>query len=678
MHYRPFKSVLIANRGEIACRIVKEARAAGLRSIAVYSDADRLAHHVLAADAAIHIGPSPASESYLSIPKILVAAKATKAEAIHPGYGFLSENPDFAQAVIDAGLVWIGPSPDAIRAMGDKGNAKELARKARVPVIPGYDGDDQSDAKLLSEAKKIGWPVLIKAALGGGGRGQRKVTEESAFLDALASARREALSAFASDRMILEKALENVRHIEVQVFGDSHGNVIHLGERDCSVQRRNQKIIEEAPALGVSEELRNRMGAAAVSLAKAVNYGNAGTVEYLLDHDGKFYFLEMNTRIQVEHPVTEEVTGTNLIQWQFQVAHGMAMSTLVRGGKQFANLLRARGDVIQDAIRSDTLYVVKAPVQNDSEGTLKFGQTEFFGHAIEARLCAEDPMIGFAPQTGTATIGEGKIRIDSAGDVVQVSGHYDSMLAKIIGTGDTRSEAIANLTHQLKALLPAGIRTNRNYLLDLLESPEFQAGRCSIEWLTNRAEFSENNCKGPLASAVAIFLDHGAGEHWRSNGIMRSMITLKERANSSSFVVETFQCNGYEMTSVRPNGNLVRAEMRGPDGVLHSIVARFDENHVHIVLDGRDAIFEDITYAPAERKDAAGAGTIRAPMAGRIVKLNAAPGATVTKGDILVILEAMKMEHELRTSADGTIDTVTIKPGDQVAMRQVLVTLKPV
>ncbi len=633
MQYRPFKSVLIANRGEIAVRIVREARAAGLQGIAVFSDADKHARHVTDAHAAIHIGASPAADSYLNAEKILAAAKATNAHAIHPGYGFLSENPDFAQAVIDADLVWIGPSPSAIRAMGDKGNAKEIARQSGVPVIKGYDGDDQSDANLLVQARKIGWPVLIKAALGGGGRGQRKVTGESAFLDALASARREALSAFASERMILEKALENIRHIEVQVFGDSHGNIIHLGERDCSVQRRNQKIIEEAPALGISEDLRNRMGAAAVALAKAVNYTNAGTVEFLLDREGNFWFLEMNTRIQVEHPVTEEVTGTNLIQWQFDVAQGKRLK-------------------------------------------LKQGEVKISGFAIEARLCAEDPADGFKPQTGTATLDQGDIRIDSAGDNMHVSGHCDSMLAKIIATGATRPEAIASLANQLKKLLPSGLRTNRNFLLELLEDPEFQDGKCAIDWLSGRPAFSENNCKSPHAAAVAIFLDHGAGQHWRTNGITRSLITLRERNNTSSHIVENFSCNGFEMTDVSPDGNLVSAAMRGP-ACLHSIAARFHETQIHIVLDGRDALFEDITYAPAERKDGSGANIIRAPMAGRIVKVNAEPGTAVSRGQILVILEAMKMEHELRAASDGMIDTITVKQGDQVAMRQSMVTLKP-
>ncbi len=634
MHYRPFKSVLVANRGEIASRIIREARAAGLRSIAIFSDADRHADHVTLADTAIRVGAAMPNESYLHPGRILAAAKATRADAIHPGYGFLSENADFAQAVVDAGLVWIGPSPDAIRAMADKGNAKDLARKARVPVIPGYDGEDQSDERLLQEARKIGWPVLLKAALGGGGRGQRKVTREEDFLDALSSARREALSAFASDRMILEKALEKVRHVEVQVFGDSHGNVIHLGERDCSVQRRNQKIIEEAPAPGVGDALRHHMGAAAVALAKAVNYTNAGTVEYLLDGEGNFWFLEMNTRIQVEHPVTEEVTGTNLIQWQFSVASGEALP-------------------------------------------LRQGDVEIRGHSIEVRLCAEDPVDGFAPQTGTAHIGTGNCRIDSPGGIAHVSGDYDSMLAKVIAKGATRQDAIEHLQHQLQDLPPAGIRTNRNYVLDILSSQDFMEGACTIDWLSARKPYAENHTAAAHAAAAAIFLDHGAGQNWRSNGLCRSIITLQERREKVTLAVENFRCNGYQVTSVRPEGDSLWAELQAPDGTITNLTARFFDNHVHVSLGGRDALFEDVTYAPAERKDAAGAGAVRAPMAGRIVKVLADASTRVAKGDLLVILEAMKMEHELRAAIDGTVENISIKPGDQVSMRQLLVTVNP-
>jgi geranyl-CoA carboxylase alpha subunit len=640
-HHRPFKSVLIANRGEIAVRIVREAKALGLRAIAVYSDADKRALHVEDADAAVHIGPAPARDSYLNVERILAAAKQTNAEAIHPGYGFLSENPDFAQSVIDAGLVWIGPSPAAIRAMGDKGNAKDIARKANVPVIPGYDGDDQSDAKLLAEAKKIGWPVLIKAALGGGGRGQRRVTSDADFAEALASAKREALSAFASDRMILEKALDNVRHVEVQIFGDAAGNIIHLGERDCSVQRRNQKIIEEAPAPGVSEDLRNRMGDAAVRLAKAVSYTNAGTVEYLLAPDGHFYFLEMNTRIQVEHPVTEEVTGTNLIQWQFTVAKGEPLP-------------------------------------------LKQSDVKITGHAIEARLCAEDPAEGFSPQSGMildyfASKEKYRFRLDSSlRSSMHVGGDYDSMLAKVIAKGDTRDQARWRLIEALGSINIAGIRTNTNYLIELLESASFAHGSPAIDWVSGLPPFADNNLDGDLGALAALYLAHGPGGGFTSTGYRRASVRLRERGQERTLIVENGRVRDILATEVDPapeDNWLGRIQAEGPRGRLLAYVEQHG-NRIQLDTRRRIAIFEDITYAPAEPKGSGGANVIRAPMAGRIIKVAAEPGQAVAKNQVLVILEAMKMEHELKAAADGTVETVTAKPGDQVALRQTLVTLK--
>jgi geranyl-CoA carboxylase alpha subunit len=639
--HRPFTSVLIANRGEIATRIAREARALNLRSIAVYSDADKRALHVEAADDAIHIGPAPARDSYLNADRILAAAKQTNAEAIHPGYGFLSENPDFAQAVIDAGLVWIGPSPDAIRAMGDKGAAKTIARKANVPVIPGYDGDDQSDVRLLAEAKKIGWPVLIKAAFGGGGRGQRRVTAETDFLDALASAKREALSAFASDHIILEKALDDVRHVEVQIFGDAQGNVIHLGERDCSIQRRNQKIIEEAPAPGVGEDLRKRMGEAAVRLARAVNYTNAGTVEYLLDRDGNFYFLEMNTRIQVEHPVTEEVTGANLIEWQFNVAKGKALP-------------------------------------------LKQSEVQITGHAIEARLYLEDPGDDFRPQTGKGWLYQGPdARCDSGvHGVFNATGHYDSMIAKVIHKGETRIEALLFLMLSLSDTRPYGIRSNRNLLVELLDHRDFRKGGVDIGWLSRMLPFRDEQLSGRYGRIAALALACKHGKPWRSTGPARAIVRLRERDKEATFVIEGDAIGELRVEKVDDNIRGIDGEAAvGLDVHLRDhgrpIIAHLSiqDRLIHVVAEDRDALFEDVTYAPAEPKGASGANVVRAPMAGRIVKVLAEPGAAVTKNQVLVILEAMKMEHELRAAADGVVETVTAKPGDQVAIRQVLVTL---
>jgi geranyl-CoA carboxylase alpha subunit len=631
---RPFKSVLVANRGEIALRIVREAKRAGLRAIAVYSDADRNAAHVSNADDAVHIGPSLPAASYLSVAALLAAAKKSNAEAIHPGYGFLAENADFAQSVIDAGLVWIGPSPDAIRAMGDKGNAKILARKAGVPVIPGYDGDDQSEKRLAEEAARIEWPVLIKAALGGGGRGQRRVEELAAFSTALESARRESKAAFASDRVILERALDKVRHVEVQVFGDSHHNIVHLGERDCSVQRRNQKILEEAPAPGVSAELRARMGDAAVRLARAVSYVNAGTVEFLLDDAKNFYFLEMNTRIQVEHPVTEEVTGLNLIALQFDVAMGKPMP------------------LSQDKVR-------------------------IAGHAIEARLCAEDPADNFAPQSGhVEELKVGNIAradsIEAAGE--PASGHYDSMLVKLIARGDTRDQARQTLVRELQAARVCGIRTNRNFLIDVLNREAFAKGGVDIRWLEREPAYAEQNLNNPIGDIAALYLAMGEGKPWRSTGIARSIVVLRDRKQHKRFVVENGRIGVLSIVSAT-GADRTHLQIENDDRLEEAWAYRRDSS-VHIHHSGLDAIFEDITYAPAEPKDGSGANVIRAPMAGRIVKVTAEPGATVVKGELLVILEAMKMEHELRAATDGVVDTVTAKQGDQVSIRQTLVSWK--
>jgi geranyl-CoA carboxylase alpha subunit len=662
MNHRPFKSVLIANRGEIAARIVRDARLAGLKAIAVYSDADKASYPVNEADAAIHIGGAPAADSYLNAPRILAAARATHAEAVHPGYGFLSENADFAQAVLDAGLVWIGPSPTAIRAMGDKGNAKQIATKAGVPVIPGYDGDDQSGTKLLSEARKIGWPVLIKAAMGGGGRGQRRVTQESDFVDALASAKREALSAFASDRVILEKALDNVRHVEVQVFGDTHGNVIHLGERDCSIQRRNQKIIEEAPAPGVSEDLRKRMGEAAVSLARAVNYVNAGTVEFLLGQDGKFYFLEMNTRIQVEHPVTEEVSNLNLIRLQFDVAMGKPIEIYPR-----------------HAIRVTGYRIGGAPLTEEPEAEGIQDQVRLHGHAIEARLCAEDPADNFAPQTGPieAIVDGDDVRIDSIEvDGNPASGHYDSMLVKVIAHADTREEARQKLIAGLENVQVVGIRTNRNFLIDVLKRDAVVKGEVDIRWLEREPAYAENNLATPLADIAALWLSGARnGPAWRSTGVARSIVLLRERAHTRRFIVENGRLGDVAFAEITPAkwNETVHVRIARGGGIEDAWLAQ-NGDRIHIHHLGRDALFDDITYAPAEPKGA-GSNTIRAPMAGRIVKVLAEPGQKVTKNQLLVILEAMKMEHELRAATDGVIETVTAKTGDQVAMRQTLVTL---
>jgi geranyl-CoA carboxylase alpha subunit len=626
---RPFTRLLVANRGEIGWRVVREAQAAGLTAIAIYSDADVNSAHVLAAPVRRRIGGAAATDSYLNIPAILAAAKATNAEAVHPGYGFLAENADFAEAAIAAGLVWIGPPPDAIRAMGDKGAAKRVAREAGVPLIPGYDGADQSDAALALEAAKIGWPVMIKAALGGGGRGMRRVEAAEDFTASLASARREAKSAFANDRVILEKAIDGARHVEVQVFGDSEGNVVHLGERDCSVQRRNQKVLEEAPAPGVSPELRAAMGAAAEKLARAVGYVNAGTVEFLLARDGAFYFLEMNTRIQVEHPVTELVTGQNLVRLQFDIAMGK-------------------------------------PLSFDLEGL------PLNGHAIEARLCAEDPDDAFKPQTGTVSI-EGMprdVRIDWAG-TPDVTGDYDSMIAKVIAHGGTRDEARLKLIAALDDLAVLGIRTNRAFLSELLSDADFAAGGVDTGWLSRRAAripaFDTE-----LGGVAAALLAAGAGDGWSSTAARTAPVWLKSAGM-------TQRLDGHAVT--------VTTEPRGTDRSDQAVIqvmladgraglAKILKDGAHVVLGGRDALFEDVTYAPAEIGGAA-SGEVRSPMAGKIAALKASAGVAVAKGDVVAILESMKMEHEIRAKVAGVIASVAISEGAQVAPNAVLMNITP-
>src|SRR5215813_41749 len=440
-----FHKVLVANRGEIAWRVMRTARTMGYRSVAVYSDADKDAPHVTFADEAVRIGPPPVGESYLNIEAVIAAAKASGAEAVHPGYGFLSENAEFAAACEKAGLVFIGPPPAAIAAMGNKAAAKRRMIDAGVPCVPGYQGVDQSDSNLEKEARKIGLPVMVKAAAGGGGRGMRLVERDADLLEAIRTARTEAESAFGSGELILEKAVVDARHVEIQVFADTHGNVIHLGERDCSVQRRHQKVIEEAPSPAVDDDLRHRMGAAAVAAAKAIGYRGAGTVEFLLGADGAFYFLEMNTRLQVEHPVTEMITGQDLVAWQLKIAAGE-----------------------------------KLPLTQE--------QVAFSGHAIEVRLYAEDAYAGFLPQTGRIDVwrpasGPG-VRVDHGmKDGLAISPFYDPMLAKVIAHGGTREEARTRLVRALRETIVLGLTTNRHFLIRLLEHPEFAAGRATTAFL---------------------------------------------------------------------------------------------------------------------------------------------------------------------------------------------------
>ncbi len=644
-----FASVLVANRGEIAVRVLKEARAGGMRAIAVYSDADETALHVREADQAVWIGPAPAAQSYLNIDAILDAARETGAEAIHPGYGFLSENAAFARAVIQAGLVWIGPPPEAIEAMGDKARAKALMIEAGVPALPGWQGEDQSDANLKAEADQVGYPLLIKAVAGGGGRGMRIVREAGEFDDALASARREARSAFGDDAVLLERFVERGRHVEIQVFADSRGNVIHLGERDCSAQRRRQKVIEEAPSPAVDEALRARMGADAVAAARAVDYVGAGTVEFLLDDAGEYYFLEMNTRLQVEHPVTEEITGTNLVQWQFAIASGEPL-----------------------------------PMAQD-EVTLE-------GHSIELRLYAEDPFNAFAPQSGRVLAYNphgvaGGVRVDSGVDQFSVVGtDYDAMVAKLIAHAPSRGEAIAALrAHMIDAPL-LGVRTNRDFLIRLLDDPVFAAGEVRTADLDIWSEAGS----GPFApaeppfEAIALAAADATAtydEVHRSPSVRHITLDLLVDGKPQSIAVEQLRGGGVRILDGEAPLEIVFDEaghsrtsytLNG-EGRQARLVRLDDEGGRHIALGDRMVFVAEAS--PWSDVDAADPSTIIAPVSGAVVAINVAPGDAVSAGDVVAVMEAMKMEMRLTAQADGVVAAVHAAQGEQASGGFVLIEL---
>ncbi len=650
-----FTRVLIANRGEIACRVMRTAHAMGYRTVAVFSDVDRDARHVAMADEAVALGGITAAESYLDAGKLIAAAKRAGADAVHPGYGFLSENAAFAAACRDAGLVFIGPSPEAIAAMGNKAAAKRLMLEAGVPCVPGYQGGDQSDARLAKETRAIGFPVMVKAAAGGGGRGMRLVASEAELANALTAARREALAAFGSDELILEKAIVDARHIEIQVFGDSHGTIIHLGERDCSIQRRHQKVIEEAPSPAVDAELRARMGAAAVAAARAINYASAGTVEFLLDKTGHFYFLEMNTRIQVEHPVTELITGLDLVRMQLEVAAGAPL-----------------------ALRQE--------------------HVSFTGHAIQARLYAEDPHAGFLPRSGRIASwsmpdGDG-VRVDHglAPAPTAVSDFYDPMIAKVIAHGTTREEARRRLVRALEATHTHGVMTNRAFLQAALRHPAFVNGAATTGFIAQHFAPKSAAIARPLpdaatlALAAALLFARGArAEAWRSNGaravqLKLAMGRIVHDLRVAVTAPQTYQVRVGETEIVvgLPHGAAGGVVRYGIDGHARTAHAAWDSQRLHLDAGDVSLTADDVTLAPRVGDEAQGSATLRAPMNGRIVLVEAKAGDAVKKGQRLVVLEAMKMQHEITAERDGTVESCTIKPGDQVATRQVLVSLAAV
>jgi geranyl-CoA carboxylase alpha subunit len=667
-----FTKLLVANRGEIAARVIRTARALGYETVAVYStpDADGLA--ISLADEAVHIGPAAAAESYLDTEAILAAAKRTGADAIHPGYGFLSENAAFARACADAGIVFVGPPPEAIEAMGDKAAAKAKMIAADVPTVPGYQGE-QSVERLRAEAERIGYPVLLKATAGGGGRGMRRVDAPEQIEAAIEGASREAQNAFGSGELLLEKLVEGARHVEIQVFADAHGNAIHLGERDCSAQRRHQKIIEESPCPVVEAELRERMGAAAVAAAKAIAYVGAGTVEFLLAADGSFYFLEMNTRLQVEHPVTELVTGLDLVQWQLEVAAGRELP------------------LVQE-------------------------QIVLAGHAIEARLYAEDPATGFLPQTGEILAWQPAdnpgLRVDHGLLVGRarkqhIGSDYDPMVAKLIAHGDTREQARRRLLLGLRDTALLGPASNKRFLIDLLGHEVFVAGEVTTAFVESEQAASllaAAPAPSPAAMALAAVLwletvrDHaqprpGFPVAWHSaHGSSPS--TLELRCGDEVHAVRLWPEGGEDD---RPRWTVELPHMEAEAMTLRVLVndgvhLRFEldghqrrahyawtPNHeLQLELDARTHIFAEHRPHEGEAESSDGAdGTIRAPTMGRVLAVFVEVGAQVEAGARLLTLEAMKIESTITTPVAGSVDDVRVRVGDQVDKAQVLITITP-
>lgn len=684
-----FNKILIANRGEIACRIMATAKKMGVLSVAVYSDADIDACHVKAADEAVCIGPAPALESYLNIPKVIDAALRVGADAVHPGYGFLSENVDFCRACEEAGLVFIGPPAKSIEVMGSKSQAKTLMSRAGVPLVPGYHGDDQSLAVLHKEADKMGYPVLIKASAGGGGKGMRVVNSSTDFESALVSAKREAISSFANDEVLLEKYLKHPRHIEVQVFFDQQGNAVYLFERDCSTQRRHQKIIEEAPAPGMSESLRKKMGVAAVNAAKAIQYVGAGTIEFLVDLDStgthkNFYFMEMNTRLQVEHPVTEMITGLDLVEWQINIANGESL-----------------------------------PLQQD--------ELTISGHAIEVRIYAENPSNNFYPDTGKITalhepISLTNVRIDSGVEKgSDVSVYYDPMLAKLIVWGEDRQQAMTQLEKALSGYYIGGVETNVEFLRSCIKHPAFRRGEINTHFIDDngdailalqKQERNENKCENLALIALMLILQNEEHDNvdpwsslhsWRLNSNNRKVGVVNydgEPIDLSYQIIEnpikkTYRVTADEKISEQKLISELRGELRRElneelksdltvevsgsysDGKLDAIFSDYRLS-VKIICHAQDASNNDKRYTllrengnypfheqafkrnTAQNNDSSGvcASEIIAPMNGHVISVSVREGQSVKKGDELVVIEAMKMEHTLKASADGKVEKV--------------------
>jgi geranyl-CoA carboxylase alpha subunit len=627
------RRLLVANRGEIARRVIRTAHRLGVETVAVYSQADAGALHVREATMASPLGGNAPADSYLRIDKMVAAAKQCGADAVHPGYGFLSENAEFAQAVEDAGLTWVGPPAEAIRRLGSKSRAKQLAQARGIPCLAGYEGEDQSEDRLLAAAREIGFPLMVKAAAGGGGRGMRLVSDASQLAPAVQSARSEAQSAFGSGELLLERALLQPRHVEVQVFADMHGNCIHLGERDCSVQRRHQKIIEETPSPAVDAKLREAMGKCAIELARAAGYVGAGTVEFLVEDPGSspgqgpaFYLMEMNTRLQVEHPVTEAVTGLDLVEWQLRVACGERLPNR------------------QSEIR-------------------------FEGHAIEVRLCAEDE--NFTPHAGQVVhflpppLGEGRaggipgLRFDHAiFEGLQVPPYYDSMLGKLIVHAPTRNEAITKLASALDRLQVLGLPTNRRFLAGCLRHPLFARGEARIPFLAEhgdsiRHQLEQEEYGVAAEAAFSTLLPHGAARSLPSPFTRPLRISHR----GSMFDVPVCEAEGVAAGQAQ--------------------VAAVAPGRWHVQAGAVDLFLQDASFDPPASSAAAhAANELRVPFNGRVIAVHAEPGVPVKKGDTLVVVESMKLEHALAAMRDGTVRSLHVEAGQQVATSQVLVTFE--
>jgi geranyl-CoA carboxylase alpha subunit len=670
--------ILIANRGEIACRVIATAKKLGITTVAVYSDADAHARHVSMADRSIGIGPGPAAESYLRADKILAACVQSGATMVHPGYGFLSENASFSKACREAGFKFIGPSPESIEGLGNKSAGKALAESLGVPCLPGYRGTQQSTVDLAREALKIGFPLMIKAAAGGGGRGMRRVDHAEQLEQAIDDAKLEAMSGFGSDQLLIERLVERARHIEIQVLGDQHGQVVHLGERDCSTQRRNQKILEEAPAPGLSHAVRQAMGEAAIKLAKGVSYEGAGTIEFLLEGDDRFYFLEMNTRLQVEHPVTEAVTGLDLVALQIAVAQGQSLTQLG----------------IDQTIR---------------------------GHAIEARLCAEDAFAGFIPQPGAIAAWrfpyiEG-VRIDHGlSEKPEIPRFYDSMIAKLIAHGPNREVARQRLIAALEQTHLLGIKTNRDYLLACLRAEPFVEPRLSTRWLDEHAaQFTEpktDDVWGAVAAALRVHhagLAHGSLAHWSNKEQTR--IPVRQQCTDRSAVNLVVHCRGDTpgtFTVLTPGEELALTPGFAPgsalgvtpqpgirvhiepgaavadlnhlkvDGLTLPVFARLqDQQTLHLDIFGVSSSCKELSASAPDKTTGATGNNLIAKMHGMVRGLGVVLGQSVKLGDRLLSLEAMKMEHSMNAPCNGTIKAIHVQEALQVTPGKLLIEIEP-